>query len=138
MLFVSFRPFGRRRPRAGCVGSVLEVGRNAAEHCTIDAAGDGLHGRQQVHVDQFLERLARFAIVDDERVVEPLVQRHLHVGGVGVLLDEPPTPSALRDTLKLPGRRVLTTSPKFLISSSKSRWTRLAATMFSSTMTRPS
>ena len=59
-----------------------------AQQRSIDALGDGLHRRLEVNLAQFLEGLAPFPVADDEGVVEPLVQRHLHVGGHGVLLHQ--------------------------------------------------
>jgi len=87
-----------------------------------------LHRRTQIDRDQLLEGLASFTIIDRDQVLNPLVQRNADVRGAGILLDEL---SAIDPT-------VLTTSPKRAISFSKSRCTKLAATMFSSRMAKPS
>jgi hypothetical protein len=79
---VSLDELKTRFRSAGGTGQELM---NAAKYGAIDRSGDHLHRRQHVDRHKFLERLARLAVLDYKRVVEMLVERHLHVGRFRVL-----------------------------------------------------
>ena len=56
------------------------------QHGTVDRAGNRSHRRHEVDTHQVLEGHALLTIFDDERIVEPLVERDRNVGRRGVLL----------------------------------------------------
>jgi hypothetical protein len=55
---------------------------NLAEDGAVHRTGHDLHRWEQVCGDQVLERQARFTVFDEERVVEPLIQRNADVRAV--------------------------------------------------------
>ena len=68
------------------VDTAVEELVNLTEHGAVNRTGNRNHARPEVDVHQVLEGLAGLAVQNGETVVEPLVQRHLHVGRLGVLI----------------------------------------------------